>query len=445
MENKKPTILVIIGITGDLSSRKLLPALGEILEAGVLPEIFHIVGVTRQSEVDIEKLLSGTKNKEAVKKSLTVFQMDLTNEDGYKNLYKKLEEIEGESGTKCERLYYLSVPPQVSLPIIEFLGTSGLSKVPNTKLLLEKPFGTDMTTAKEMIRQIEKHFTPLQVYRIDHYLAKEMTQNMIVFREGNSLFRQTWNNKFIESIVIIASEEIGIEGRSLFYEQTGALRDVVQSHLLQLAAITLMDINDLDNTDDVPDRRLSALKSLQIPKDKPIDQYVIRGQYEGYKEEVKNGDSKVETFVSIRLESNSPRWEGVPITLVAGKALDRKATEIKIYYKKDHDAESNELILRIQPDESIIVRLWSNRPGYEKKIEKHMLDFKYSDYYDKLPEAYEQVLLDATRSNHNLFTSSDEVLESWRIVDPIQKMWGSGEGELYVYKAGTNPIDIGKA
>ena len=444
MEKKTPIILIIVGITGDLASRKLLPAISEILKAGALPEDFQILGVTRQSNVDVDKLLKNIEDKDSIKKYLTIFQMDLDDQAEYTRLQDKLKEIENKFKNKAEYLFYLSVPPQASESIIQSLGVSGLSKKEQTKLLLEKPFGVDLASATTLIKEIDKYFNKDQVYRIDHYLAKEMTQNIVVFREGNSLFKHTWNKDFIECIEILASEDIGIEGRSSFYEQTGALRDVLQSHLLQLTAIILMDIGNLENTRDIPSRRLKALKSLSIPSDKPLRDYVSRGQYRNYKEEVDNPKSNVETYVSITLESDDSRWTGVPITLTAGKMLDKKTTEIRIFYKKDNNRDSNELILRLQPNEGIALYLWSKRPGYEKEFEKHMLHFNYGEYYNKLPEAYEQVLLDASRSDHNLFTSSEEVIESWRIVEGVQEAWSKSSDDLFIYVGGVSPSDIEK-
>ena len=309
MKNNKPTILVIIGISGDLSKRKLLPAIGAIASTGMIPEQFKIVGVTRQKNIDLKNLLKDTVNKDYLLQNTELFEMDLNNGDDYKNLQNRLEEIEKELGTSCQYLFYLSVPPKVAESIIEFIGKSGLGERYETKLLLEKPFGVDLESATELAKNIDKYFKSEQVYRIDHYLAKETAQNIIVFRDGNSLFKKTWNKDFIESIEIIVSEEIGIEGRASFYEQTGALRDF-QSHLLQLLALVLMDLPEDENLKEVPQLRLEALKHISI---EDVEKDVIRGQYEGYKNEVNNLESNVETFVSMNLKSNAQKWTGVPI------------------------------------------------------------------------------------------------------------------------------------
>ena len=442
MNKNIPTILIIIGITGDLSKRKLLPAIGQIAATKMAPDKFKIIGVTRKADIDIEDLLKDTINKDFVKDNTELFEMDLTNVTEYKKLLIRLEEIENEFGSSAQYLFYLSIPPNVSKTIVEFIGESGLAGRQNTKLLLEKPFGVDLKSATDLINHINQYFKPKQVYRIDHYLAKETVQNILVFRDGNSLFKKTWNKDFIDRIEIIVSEEIGIEGRVNFYENTGALRDIVQSHLLQLLAITLMDLPEEGNLENVPSLRYEALKQITIPSIKSLSTYVKRGQYKGYRDEVKNQNSITETFVSIDLESQDPKWEGVKINLTTGKALKNKFTEIKIYYKKENNKESNELQLRLQPNEGISFSVWAKRPGYEHQIGRHALDFSFKDHYTTLPEAYEQVLFNAINSDHSLFTSSDEVIETWKILDSLQKSWINSAYDLIIYKKGSNPEEV---
>jgi glucose-6-phosphate 1-dehydrogenase len=436
--NNKPTILVIFGISGDLAKRYLLPAIGAIAKATMLPEYFHIVGITRQPDIDIDSLLKKATNTEFLKDHISLQQIDIANIDDYKKLGEYLKDLPVKMGWEKyvdvtpQYLFYLSVPPQVSRSIIEFLGTSGLSNIgEEAKLLLEKPFGVNLENATDLAHHIDQYFLPNEVYRVDHYIAKETAQNIIVFRDGNSLFKRTWNKNFIKSIEIIASEEIGIEGRANFYEQTGALRDIVQSHLLQLLSLILMKLPDDEKLGEVPGLRLEALKHLKITN---IKEGAKRGQYEGYTDEVNNPDSFVETFVSIILESTDERWTGVPITLTTGKALKNKSTLIKILYKKEKDHESNELFLQLQPKEEIQFNMWAKRPGYEHKVSPHNLSFKYKEHYDVLPEAYEQVLFNAINSDHSLFTTSDEVLEAWRILDELQKQWEKNGDGLIIYK-----------
>lgn len=435
-----PTILVIVGITGDLARRKLLPAIEQIATAGELPTAFRIVGVTRQA-VSVEDVLQRVENATDlpfVKEHLELLQMDLEEQADYQILSQRITGIEHELGVKAQHLFYLSVPPQISRPIIEHLGKAGLTEKSTTKLLLEKPFGSDLASATELIEHTKRYFAEEQLYRIDHYLAKEMAQNLLVFRNENSLFKRTWNTDFIERITITASEKIGIEGRSAFYEQTGALRDLVQSHLLQLAALTLMQLPPRQALQQVPAFRLAALQALQPPKPSSV----IRGQYDGYRAEVNNPYSTTETFVSLTVFSSDPRWASVPITLTTGKNLSEKATKIQIHFRQEDATEANELTLRIQPKEGIEVSLWSKSPGYNRKLEQVKLTYAYHEAMPALPEAYEQVLLDAIRSDHTLFISSEEVIASWRLLEQVQRYWGEHPDNLRFYKPGSAASDL---
>ncbi len=415
--NKIPTIFIIFGVSGDLAQRYLLPAINAIAKTGMLPNKFQIVGVTRQKNSDY-------------------FQMDITDKEDYERLNVYLNEIEKEFKEPTQRIFYLAVPPEACKDIIELIGKSSLIKHNNNKLLLEKPFGTNLSSAKDLVKHVDKYFSSEQVYRVDHYMAKEISQNLIVFRNGNSLFKKTWNKDFIESIEITVSEKIDIEGRVNFYEQTGALRDVVQSHLLQLASLALMDLPK--NLDDVPKCRLQALKQLNIVCNIKNEECVKRAQYKGYRNEVNNLKSMIETFVSINLQSNDSKLAGIPITLTTGKALKEEFTVIKIRYKKDDENESNELQLRVQPDAGIEFSIWAKKPGLEHQVSKHKLHFLFKEYYGELPNAYEQVLFNAINSDHNLFTSSEEIIQTWRILDEIQNMWKNNNSDLVFYEKGSS-------
>ncbi|HSX02241.1 MAG TPA: glucose-6-phosphate dehydrogenase [Candidatus Saccharimonadia bacterium] len=432
----QPIFLIIVGISGDLARRKLLPALRQIAAAGELPREFRVIGITRR-QLNVASLTAGDAFLAA---HLELYQMDLAEVAAYDGLKRHLAQLEQQLGGAAQRLYYLSVPPQVSGPIVQLLGESGLAAMPDSKLLLEKPFGTDLASAEDFIAHTQRHFTEDQIYRIDHYLAKEMAQNLLVFRGGNALFRRTWNHEFIERIELLASEEIGIEGRSAFYEQTGALRDLVQSHLLQLAALTLMEVPPAGDETQLRAARLAALQALQPPVDSTRD--VRRGQYIGYRAEVANPASATETFVSLTLRSHDPRWQGVPITLTTGKGLARKTTEIRIHYRQSEADEANELVLRVQPREGIELDLWAKRPGYDHRLERVPLEFAYSRHFDSLPEAYERVLVDAMRSRRSLFASSEEVLASWRILAPVQRAWGMSDKDLILYPLGSEPAAV---
>jgi glucose-6-phosphate 1-dehydrogenase len=428
------TVLVIFGITGDLSHRYLLPALAEIANNNRLPDEFKIIGVSRH-KVDINQELGG--NLECLRPFAQSLQMDVGSPDGYSSLKNIIAEARSSFNSQPEIIFYLSVPPAGVLPIIEHLGNSGLN-TSDSKLLLEKPFGTNLESAQKLVADTQKHFPENQVYRIDHYLAKEMAQNIVVFLGSNALFRNAWNCQFIEKIEIEAAEKIGIEGRVNFYEGTGALRDLVQSHLMQLAALTLMDpCNQLFDFSELPLRRLEALKHLKL-----IDSKVVRGQYEGYTQEVENPDSQTETFVSIGLESTHPRWQGVPVNLITGKNLSEKRTEIRVYFKQKSESEGNLLTLRIQPDEGIVLQLWVKQPGYERKLQKIPLEVTYAKHFERLPDAYEQVLIDAIQSNHSLFASSGEVLASWAVLQPAHDKWQLGSSDIVVYKPGSTSGEV---
>lgn len=448
MKKNIPTILIIIGISGDLSRRKLLPAIAQIAAAGETPEKFRIVGITRQADLKAAALTKNIKDSaDYVRNHLEFFSMDLLAAGDYERLNRRLDAIarewsEGAQPAETQRLFYLSVPPQVSQPIIELLGRSGLAAKPRTKLLLEKPFGVDLASARELVDEVGRHFAAEQIYRIDHYLAKETAQNLIVFRQDNALFKRSWNRDFIERIEITASEEIGINGRAVFYEQTGALRDLVQSHLLQLAALALMDLPEAAGLAEVPARRLAALRQLRLLEGQAVRTAVKRGQYRGYQAEVKNPGSTVETFVSLRLESTDPKWAGVPIILTTGKALDKKFTGIQIFYKQDKGHEANSLTLRLQPEEGVELCLWAKKPGYDRQVEHHPLKFTFGEYYANLPEAYEQVLFNAINSDHSLFTTSEEILETWRILDEVQRAWEMTSADLIIYEPGSSPAEV---
>lgn len=430
LDSLPPTIVVIFGISGDLSKRYLLPALSEVCKSKNLPADFKILGVSRRN-IELDELF-GSEHKHLSEYS-QLLKMNLEDLSSYLELSKKLENMASTMAQPPQILLYLVVPPAGALPIIRNLGKAKLNG-PDIKLLLEKPFGVDLESASELINETAKYFREEQIYRIDHYLAKEMAQNITVFLGSNGIFRGVWNRDYIDNIEIVVAEKIDIEGRAGFYDGTGALRDIGQSHCLQLAALTMMEpCSDIFDFEEIPRRRLGALKLLQ-----PIVDSSRRKQYKGYGEEVKNPGSQTETFFDISLKSSDKRWEGVPIRLVSGKALDRKLSEIRVNFKKINSASSDVLIIRIQPKEGIELYLWFKQPGYERKLQKLPMNIEYDQHFGRLPDAYEQVLLDAMKSNHSLFASSAEVLESWRILQPVQQKWSMDGGKVEVYEKGSS-------
>ena len=431
----KPTILVVFGITGDLSQRYLLPAIVEICKVEHITKNLKIVGVTRRSlspaDIFREKLSMLEKNTD-------IFQMDYEKPDAYSHLKSKLKETDKEYFEgKAQIIFYFAVPPPEVPKIVAHMGKAQLNS-PNTKLLLEKPFGTDLTSAQKLINETARYYPEEQIYRIDHYLAKELAQNITVFLGSNTIFRDIWSSEYVESIEITAAEKISIEKRVSFYENTGALRDY-QSHLLQLAALVLMEpCSDIFDFAEIPRRRLAALEAI-----KPVSpKQAIRGQYLNYLEEVNNPNSAVETFIDFYIESSDPRWKNVPIRLTTGKNLDTKLTQITVRFKQAAQNATNMLILRIQPKEGIEIDLWVKEPGYERKLQKLPLSFYYDSHFKKLPDAYEQVLVDAIRSNHSLFAGSAEILAMWRIIDPLIKAWADNKDGLIRYDAGSTIEEI---
>jgi glucose-6-phosphate 1-dehydrogenase len=412
------TKLLIFGITGDLSTRKLLPALRSITAYDEFDDL----------EVNVHELLQSSVGDTSLAGRTSIISMDLADAGAYVRLKEQLALTADE-----QLVVYLSVPPLASTQIVDFMGEAGLN-TPNVKILFEKPFGVDYVSAEESIARTARYYTEDQLYRIDHYLAKEMAQNIVALRGGNALFSHVWNNNFVESIEIVASESIDIEGRAQFYEQTGALRDVVQGHLMQLLALTLMDIPHNFNWDELPALRLKALEQLRVADPRTA----VRAQYQGYQDEVGNPGSQTETFVSVKLFSEQPRWLDVPMTLTAGKALDKKTTEIRVHLKKLHEAQSNAITFRIQPNEGVETSLYVKKPGFSREFETRSLGFTYPAD-ETLPDAYEHVLVDAIRSRKSLFTGSEEVLESWRVLADIQDAWNMENDPPLLYNKGSYP------
>jgi glucose-6-phosphate 1-dehydrogenase len=457
----EPAIIVIFGITGDLSTRYLLPALYHLFKDNLLHEETEIIGVSRR-DVSVDDLLNTTElcvleddkvcDPAALKRmreALSMFKMDLANGNDYDNLRNHLNALEDKHGVCMNRLYYLSIPPGVYRPIVALLGNHGLNQSCQhgnaaTRLLVEKPFGYDLASARELIAETGEHFNEEQIFRIDHYLAKETVQNILTFRFHNPVFEAVWDKDNVERIDIVASEKIGVEGRAAFYEQTGALRDFVQSHLLQLLAATTMEKPENMGSSAIHKVRLKLLESVEpVPADK-VAERTIRGQYDGYREEVGIPHSTVETYATLQLFIDNERWRGVPMRISTGKALNERNTEINVIFRQPDDGKhTNMLTFSIQPSEGIGINLCVKRPGFDDQIETAGMDFSYErSFMDKQghPSAYERVLVDAVRGDHTLFATSDEVLASWRILECVVEAWSmSAEGLRAYQKGSTGP------
>lgn len=457
---KRPLVLVIFGITGDLAQRKLLPALYQLAKAGDLPEQLHIVGISRRdvSKTDVFKQLkefvgeSGYDNdiEARLQKATEMRQMDLLDKTSYEQLLEHLQTVESGYEAGVSRLYYLSIPSQAFTPIIRLLGQTGhdaplAGTADAPRLLVEKPFGYDLTSAKELIEVLDEHFGEGQIYRIDHYVAKETVQNILTFRFQNPLFEAIWNNKQVVNIRVVAHEKIGIEGRANFYEQTGALRDLIQSHLLQLLAIVTMAKPATLTSVDIHAEKLKLLEAITPIAPDRVALQTLRGQYEGYREEVKNPDSTIETFARVGLAIDNDTWRGVPITLETGKALAQKSTEISICFDGPNrtDSEDNQLVFRIQPLEGITLFLQAKLPGIRNITDTAEMSFDYDTSFSQRPaEAYERVIVDAIRGDQTLFASAAEVIRSWEIIENVLEQWSRSDEGLHIYPQGSQGLDL---
>ena len=382
MKLTKSTIIVIFGISGDLSKRYILKAIGKLAKENKLPQNFKIIGITRKNNLEINPILEDNPNQKYLSDHIEILNMDTDDSLSFKKLKTAIEETESEWHKKAEVLFYLSVPPQITQRIIKSLGDLNLKKENNLKILLEKPFGSDLANAKKEIKNIKKYFQDKEIYRIDHYLFKKIVPKIISFKE-KVVHKKSPSE--IESIQIVASETIEVGNRAQFYEQTGALRDMIQSHLLELLSIVLLNIskNSSKMKNDSREARYQALKNIYVDiKKTKIAQYV------GYKKEAGNAHTTTETFVSVTLESKDPKWKHIPLTLVTGKAFDKKETFVKIIYKNKKQ-KNTELIFK------------------EDTNKKH--------------NSYEDVLYSAMNNDKNYFVSEAELLEDWRIVAPVLK------------------------
>jgi len=383
------TTLVIFGITGDLAGRKLLPALDAIVAEGK-GEDLSILGVSRR-DVDVRELFGGYP--ELTGRS-DVFTMDLAVLAEYDRLKARLHE----SGAD-RVLFYLSVPPGAAASIVDLLGEAGLNDS-RYSVLFEKPFGYDLASAQDFIERTGQYFSEEQLYRIDHYMAKDIAAQLLVLRQNAENYHHHWSAESVKKVTVVATETLGVEGRGQFYEQTGALRDFVQGHLMQLLSLVLMDPASF-TIDQLAARRLRALQQL-LPAD-PLAS--VRGQYEGYDEEVENPGSRVETLVSVELQSEDPRWQGVPLQLVTGKALDSKRSAIIITYT---DGKTD---------------VFEEGAGMSAQ---------------RAQDAYERVLLEAIGGGRAIFTTSDEILRSWGVLSPLQEAWAMEQVPLEKYAVGAS-------
>ena len=471
-----PTVLVIFGGTGDLAHRKLLPALYNLAHDGALPERFELVGVARRSQSDedframaresIERFSRRKPDPDVLEGLIgdMRYVSGAFDDDGvYAELERTLGQFDQGGGHQLDRVFYLSTAPQFFPVITEKLGTAGLNKAEGaqTRIVIEKPFGYDLASARELNARVLSVFDESQVFRIDHYLGKETVQNLMALRFANALFEPVWNRNYIDNVQITAAEDIGIEGRAGYYEGAGALRDLVQNHMMQLLALLTMEPPIAFEANRLRDEKLKVLEAIVPPSLDQVASMALRAQYAagvsggrsvpGYlEEEGVAPDSRTETYAALRLHVSNWRWAGVPFYLRTGKRLARKVTEIAVTLKPvPHLAfrssgsvgvQANQIILTVQPDEGVSVSLGAKIPGPTMRIRPVNMEFRYGTaFMSESPEAYERLILDAMRGDATLFTRNDEIEALWAIIDPILTAWHvDTSSQIAQYRSGSS-------
>jgi glucose-6-phosphate 1-dehydrogenase len=469
-----PTTLVIFGATGDLARRKLLPAIYNLAHEGALPERFCLIGSSRSELSDEEfakqaaeaiRQFSRRDPDETVLKELLsevrYVSGSFDRDSVYDGLKSALDEFDQEAGQPLNRAFYLSTAPEFFPVIIGQLGSHELSHREDAEVraIIEKPFGTTLAEARELNARVLSVFDEKQVFRIDHYLGKETVQNLMAFRFANGLFEPVWNRNYIDRVEITAAEDLGIGSRAGYYDNAGALRDLVQNHMLQLLCHVAMEPPVHFEADEIRDEKVKVLRSVIKPTPETVPDIAARAQYgpgtvggeevPGYlQEEGVPEDSNTETYAALRLEIDNWRWAGVPFYLRTGKRLARKLTEIAITLKPvPHLAfqqdgsvgvKPNQLILTLQPNEGVSLSLGAKIPGSRMRIRPVNMEFLYgTSFMSQSPEAYERLIMDAMRGDATLFTRNDEVEAQWEICDPIVTQWEKTPGPLPKYEAGT--------
>ena len=458
-----PAALILFGATGDLARRKLVPALYNLDRGGHLPDGFRLIGIGRSVETGDE--FRGMQEEAARRYSrsglddatwerfaarLDYVRGDLDDDATFARLGKALARADA-AGAGGNRLLYFAVPPSSFAEALRRVHQHGLVHEPHgprwSRVMIEKPFGRDLASAQALNREAAALLDESQLFRIDHYLGKETVQNILVFRFGNAIFEPIWNRKYIDHVQITAAEELGMEGRGRFYDETGALRDVVQNHLLEVLALCAMEPPVSVRADDQRDARIAVWRSLR-----PIDpaSEAVRGQYEGYhaEEHVPSG-SRTPTYAALKVQIDNWRWQGVPFYLRAGKRLARRVTEVAIHFQTVplclfgtdevcQRLDANVLTLRIQPDDGIDLRFVAKSPGEDSAVENVQMDFTYARSFDRAaPEAYERLILDCMRGDPSLFARRDGVERAWEFITPILESWDAAGGAPARYAAGS--------
>jgi len=471
----EPLIFVIFGASGDLAVRKLIPALHALHKTNFLPEKFAVLGVSRtefSDEAFREKVVYSSeylKKDSADNGSLKEFAdklyytaIDTKSQEDYSKVRERLEELDEKHETEGNYIFYLSLPPSMYETVPAYLSHHGLNNHSDgyKRLVIEKPFGYDEESARTLNRKLQEYFNEKQIYRIDHYLGKETVQNLLVTRFANGIFEPLWNRNYIHHIEITSAEDIGVGSRGGYYDESGALRDMLQNHLLQIVAHIAMEPPINADAQSIRDEKLKLFQSIRPIREEDVPKYVIRGQYtsadvdgemvKGYREEKgvpKN--SKTETYVAVKFFIDNWRWADVPFYIRTGKRLPSKVTEVAVHFKspphhlfqreKGMDNVMNKMIIRIQPEESLALQFGMKVPGQGFRVKNVDMDFFYSDLTEAyVPEAYERLLLDVIKGDATLYARGDSVEAAWRFVDPILNAWDKNPDiKLYGYPAGS--------
>jgi glucose-6-phosphate 1-dehydrogenase len=459
-----PCCFVLFGATGDLAHRKVIPAIYQLWRTNLLPAEFSLVAVARRPYTDeafVAEIRASVEANSRVRpidegawaelaKRITYQQLDFGGDAGFDRLSERLDALDEERGTAGNRLFYLATQPSQVTEIVHQLGRVGLDHELRgagwRRVVIEKPFGRDYESARRLNHEVGKVFRESQVYRIDHYLGKETVRNLLVFRFGNGIFEPVWNRSYVDHVQITVAESLGVESRGAFYEETGASRDILQNHLLQLMTLVAMEPPSSFHADALRDQKLQVLRAITTPDTEHVRHDVVRGQYgpgwvegaaaAGYREEPEvDPESETETYVAGRFTIDDWRWSGVPFYLRAGKRLPKRATEIAIQFKEvplplfresTGDPAANVLAMRIQPDEGIMLRFAAKVPGLGLDVRTVNMDFDYgTSFAVDSPDAYETLILDALLGDASLFTRADEVEAAWAVVTPIIEGWAA--------------------
>ena len=458
-----PCSLVIFGASGDLTHRKLLPALYYLYEQKLLPEQLCVIGVARQ------EMTSEAFRKDAVKqlrvflpkakpalvarlaKRLRYIQGSFDDSDTFLRLKRELLDAERAFSTKGNALFYLATAPDYFAPIAESLAQQGLLREDHgfRRLVVEKPFGRDLESAVELNRRLLAVADEKQLFRIDHYLGKETVQNLLVFRFGNSIFEPIWNRQFIDHVQITVAEDIGVEGRGGYYDTAGALRDMVPNHLFQLISLVAMEPPSSFEADSVREEQSQVIRAFAPLTKEDLARHVVRGQYAGYRSEPKVArDSRTETFVAMKLYIENWRWAGVPFIFRTGKGLPCRTSEIVVQFRQAplrlfrqagvHSIPPNQIVIRIQPNEGIALDFQAKVPGPSMKVGTVDMDFRYKDYFGEHPSTgYERLLHDAMLGDAVLFRRADALEAGWALLEPVQQAWARSRAKPAAYKRGT--------